>query len=142
MTQKNNVTALSIDIIGPRESQSDICLNYSSLPLHFNNQFDLIYIDGRRRVECALTAALISHENTVVVVHDYRRYRYQHMLALFDVILDGPHFRVMKVRQSIYPMLKKEILSITNDINANRKVICKSHTGKDWIKIIISSNLF
>lgn len=142
LAHKDYVTALSIDTVGPRESQSDICLNYSSAPLHFNDQFDLIFIDGRRRVECALTAAIISHESTVVAVHDYRRYRYQHMRALFDIISDSPHFRVMRVKPNLQPILKKELENIANSTNTNSGVICKSFSGKNWINIVNTSNFF
>src|SRR5438309_1107862 len=41
-----------LELEGPQESQSDQYLTYSTYPSGLNRQFDLIYIDGRRRLEC------------------------------------------------------------------------------------------
>jgi hypothetical protein len=90
--------AEAIDLTGPRLSDRDPELNYSTFPLSLNKTFDVIFIDGRRRMECAFVAALLSHEDTTVVLHDYRRTRYQHVRALFEIVEDGPQFRVMKLR--------------------------------------------
>lgn len=98
---RDQVVAHAEDLIGTRLSQSDPGPNYSTLPLGFKERFDLIYIDGRRRVECSLVAAMIAGPETAVVVHDYRRARYQPMLGLFEVIDDGMHFRVMRVKSEI-----------------------------------------
>ena len=84
------------DLTGPKRSDRDPEFNYASLPLAWMRQFDFIYIDGRRRMECAMVAALVSHPQTVVVLHDYRRARYQSVRLLFDVIEDGSQFRVMR----------------------------------------------
>jgi predicted O-methyltransferase YrrM len=107
---RSQVAAHVADLIGTRESQSDTGLNYSTLPLAFKDRFDLIYIDGRRRVECSLIAAIVADSETVVVVHDYRRTRYQPMLGLFDIVDDGPHFRVMKVNQDISSVISRRNL--------------------------------
>ncbi len=92
---------ICLDQVGPRLSDRDAEVNYSSYPLTLSSKFDLIFIDGRRRMECALTAALLCDEKTVVILHDYRRARYQSVLALFEVVEDGPQFRVMRLRRSI-----------------------------------------
>jgi len=81
-------------LIGPRMSQSDPELAYSTSPLLLGEVFDFIYIDGRRRMECALTSALLAHEETIIVLHDYRRGRYPPIRALFDIVEDGVAFRV------------------------------------------------
>lgn len=44
---------------------------------------------------------MLSYPDTVVVLHDYRRTRYQPMKALYEVIEDGAQFRVMRVRRNI-----------------------------------------
>jgi hypothetical protein len=86
------------DITGPGNSQYDPELTYSSFPLSLDIEFDFIFIDGRRRMECALTAAVICHPNTIICIHDYRRGRYQTLRTLFDIVEDGAQFRVMKPR--------------------------------------------
>ncbi len=49
-----------IDLNGPCQSQADKGLNYSTQPLSLAGDFDLIFIDGRRRMECLLSS-LFSH---------------------------------------------------------------------------------
>ena len=95
------VRMAALDIDGPSKSQRDPELNYSSFPLSLRRKFDLIFIDGRRRVECAYIAALLSHSDTLVIVHDYRRGRYQPMRALFDILEDGSQFRAMRLRPRV-----------------------------------------
>ena len=75
------------DLNGPTVDDRDQGLNYSTLPLTLAPQFDYIFIDGRRRLECAFVASLLCHPDTVVVLHDYRRRRYEPMKALYDVCL-------------------------------------------------------
>lgn len=91
-----NLRLFAEDLEGPRFSQDDVGLNYSTLPLSLGTTFDFVMIDGRRRLECAYSAFTLSTEHTVVVLHDYRRTRYQSVKVLFDVIEDGAHFRVMR----------------------------------------------
>lgn len=108
--------AIAESRIGPKLSQSDPALAYATRPLLFDTPFDFIYIDGRRRMECALTAALVAHEETVVVLHDYRRGRYQPIRALFDILEDSPHFRVMKARPELVALIRDRPREITVDV--------------------------
>jgi hypothetical protein len=87
------------DLMGPKASDRDPEFNYSTLPLSLASQFDFILIDGRRRLECAFIASLISHPDTMIALHDYRRVRYQPVKALFEIIEDGSQFRVMRPRR-------------------------------------------
>ncbi len=95
------VRSLVADLTGPTLGQVDAGLNYSSLPVSLGMDFDFIYIDGRRRMECAHTAFVLSSPATIVVLHDYRRTRYQAVKVFFEVIEDGPQFRVMKARPEL-----------------------------------------
>jgi len=142
LSERTQVTALTIDLIGPRESQADICLNYSSVPMHFSKQFDFIFIDGRRRVECALTAAFISHAETTVVIHDYRRTRYQPMLALFNVIEDGPHFRVLRVKPEILASFEQTQTKVRAAMQAEYQPLLQSKSGSEWITIVNNTGAF
>jgi hypothetical protein len=91
--------------IGPGRGQSDPELTYSSYPLYVRPSFDLIFIDGRRRVECAYNAALLCHSESTVILHDYRRGRYQSVFGLFEAIEEGPQFLVLRIREGIYKEL-------------------------------------
>lgn len=96
-----------LDINGPCINQEDRGLNYSSYPISLRKKFDFIFIDGRRRNECAMSAALMCHKDTTILVHDYRRARYQPMKAFFQVIEDGAQFRVMRPKMSIFNALNE-----------------------------------
>jgi hypothetical protein len=41
----------------------------------------------------------MSHHETIVALHDYRRTRYQPVTALFDIVEDGPQFRVLRPKR-------------------------------------------
>jgi predicted O-methyltransferase YrrM len=84
---------------GPMLSDRDPELNYATLPLGLASQFDFIFIDGRRRLECAFVASLLCHADSIVVLHDYRRTRYQPVRALYEIVEDGSQFRVMRARR-------------------------------------------
>lgn len=92
--------------VGPGKNQSDPQLTYTTYPLIYRKKFDLIFIDGRRRMECAFIAAIVSHPDTIIIIHDYRRSRYQAILALFEVVEDGPQFRVMRPRPAVVAALQ------------------------------------
>lgn len=92
-----SVIALA-DLDGPRLSQSDAGLHYASYPTTRHGvPFDFILIDGRRRVECAINALSFAGPDTVIVLHDYRRTRYQALSHVFDFV-DGPQFRKLVKR--------------------------------------------
>lgn len=90
-----------IDLMGPKASDRDPELNFATFPLSINARFDIIFIDGRRRMECALTAAQLCRADTVVILHDYRRARYQGVRFLFEIVEDGTQFRVMKLKPEL-----------------------------------------
>lgn len=46
--------------------------DYINLPKVFKRKFDLIFIDGRARVECAKVAVELLKPNGVILIHDYR----------------------------------------------------------------------
>ena len=90
-----------VDLNGPCQNQFDTGLNYSTYPIANWPSFDLIFIDGRRRMECAMMALLAGPGDQTVIMHDYRRNRYQPILAFYDVLEDGDQFRVMRPKSII-----------------------------------------
>jgi hypothetical protein len=90
-----------IDLTGPTTNDRDQGYNYATFPLSLGRKFDIIFIDGRRRMECALTAAQLCHNDTIVFLHDYRRQRYQSIRMLFDIVEDGTQFRVMRLKPQL-----------------------------------------
>jgi hypothetical protein len=96
------------DLVGPKASDRDAGLNFATLPLSIAARFDVIFIDGRRRMECALTAAQLCRPDTIVMLHDYRRARYQGVTFLFDIVEDGSQFRVMRLKPSLLALRSAE----------------------------------
>jgi hypothetical protein len=91
-----------LDLQGPSESQDDQGASYSSYPYLIGLEFDVALIDGRRRSECALTAAQVVAEGGVILVHDWRRARYRNIRALFDTLLEGEQFLVLRPRAASF----------------------------------------
>jgi hypothetical protein len=79
--------------------------NYATFPLELDGPWDLIVVDGRRRLECCLVAKRLADYSIsllqcdpLIVLHDYRRRRYDLVLHLLYVEHDGPEYRVMRKR--------------------------------------------
>ena len=53
------------------EDKKEFYPNYSSKIFEEKKDFDLIFIDGRFRVACALTAILNCKNSTTILIHDY-----------------------------------------------------------------------
>ncbi|CAO4167872.1 hypothetical protein [Methylorubrum aminovorans] len=92
-----------LDLQGPSLSQSDQYPSYSSYPFMLGMRFDVIFVDGRRRSECALTAAQITTTGGIVIVHDWRRSRYLTFRSLYDTIYEGKQFLVLKPKHFMAP---------------------------------------
>lgn len=101
LPQHPDFSAHLVDLMGPKLSNCDPELNYSSFPISLGVSFDIFYIDGRRRMECALTAAQICKPDSLIILHDYRRGRYQSVDFLFETLEAGSQFRVMRPRTEI-----------------------------------------
>ena len=87
----------SVDGDGTFKQFSD----YVMLPKHFENkkQFDIIIIDGRARVPCAIEVIkqnlLFSHG--VVIIHDWNRDMYHKVLKYYTIVLEEKNERGMVV---------------------------------------------
>lgn len=69
----------------------DQYLDYIKLPDYLERRFDVIFIDGRARVECAKIAVNILKPGGIILIHDmfnpderYRRYEYEVVLEFLD----------------------------------------------------------
>jgi Glycosyl transferase family 8 len=85
-----------LDLQGATFHQEDKDASYSSYPWLIGLEPDVILIDGRRRSECALTAAQIVAKDGIVILHDWRRTRYSTLRALYDTIHEGKQFLVLR----------------------------------------------
>ena len=63
--------------------------DYITIPSEYG-KFDIIFIDGRARVECAKYSKNLSHENTIVFIHDFtsrlENHNYKEALEYLDLI--------------------------------------------------------
>jgi predicted O-methyltransferase YrrM len=66
---------------------------YATFPCQ---KYDLIFIDGRRRVECMQTSKRVVSKAGVVILHDSERERYATGKALFTLIEESDGTAVMK----------------------------------------------
>lgn len=89
------------DLQGRSYSQADMGPSYSTYPLYLGASFDVIFIDGRRRMECALAATQCLNEGGFVILHDWRRDRYQVVRTLFDVVSEEGEFLVLRLKPGI-----------------------------------------
>ena len=124
------VQALFLDTVGPQESQADEGLNYSTVPLSLRREYDLIFIDGRRRVECALVSAMLSGEKTIVVIHDYRRARYQPVQMLFDIVADSLQYRCLRVKPSIRSVFQAAMPQLETAMNLGHGLNLRTKSGR------------
>lgn len=67
--------------------------DYIEYPKSLNKKFDLIFIDGRARVECAKVAIDLLKQNGIILIHDYRnpnpkcdRPEYREVEKFLDII--------------------------------------------------------
>jgi hypothetical protein len=107
----------ALPMTGPCENDRDTGLNYSTYPLSLGRHFDFIFIDGRRRMECAMTALLVAKPDSVIVVHDYRRTRYQAVHAFFRILEDGQQFRVMVPRATLVAPISDAVPTVMARMN-------------------------
>jgi predicted O-methyltransferase YrrM len=89
------LVAVTINLVAqdPNDSAS---YNYATYPLKFETQFDIVFVDGRRRNECLLVASNVISETGIVILHDANRRRYLPGRNLFKLEKDYDGFAVMK----------------------------------------------
>lgn len=62
--------------------------NYAAIVEELGGTFDLVFVDGRRRVECALFALMRLSLGGVVLVHDWCRKHYQSPLCHYARVIE------------------------------------------------------
>jgi len=88
--QKNNIKTLFFK--GTEKIAPD---KYCNPPL--KGKFDLIFVDGRRRVDCLYTAAKHIYKFGVVILHDSERPEYNEGKNIFEIIEERDGTCVMKL---------------------------------------------
>ena len=106
-------------------SKAHLWPNYTLCPYLHSYNPDLILIDGRFRVACALTAALQSPDATILI-HDYRKRRCYHILERFfkiearvDSLVQGR--RIAKLDEDAARRLLNVYLYSPEDLSSTRR---------------------
>ncbi len=81
-------------------SQDEQWRDYAAYPSLADVKFDFIHINGDRQVECALWAAHLLADDGIVVLHDYRRRRYDIMGEFLDCVGETSQFRIFRGRRA------------------------------------------
>lgn len=75
--------------------------SYATCALAFGRQFDLIFIDGRRRIECLLVALKVIRSGGLILLDDFCRTNYQ-------CLVEGlPHCEVIRVQANTAIMRRR-----------------------------------
>lgn len=89
---------------GNRDGTLDECFDYVNFPKDLNLKFDLIFIDGRARIECAKVASKLLNPNGNILIHDYPvtpdsdRQEYREVEKFLDSIAYSNMLRLFKVK--------------------------------------------
>lgn len=65
------------------------------------DKFDLIFVDGRQRVQCMKTATKLLNKNGVLILHDSNRKVYKPGIELFDVVEKDRNTICLKLKSSL-----------------------------------------
>jgi hypothetical protein len=87
---RTDVVKVDISNAGPSKYSAWPLLNIDA------PEFDIIFVDGRRRVECLVAAREMLSHGGVVIIHDAERENYQHGIRLFRQVGGDERTRVLR----------------------------------------------
>lgn len=67
---------IEVNFFPTQNTREDSMNDYDTFPLRMGRRFDFIFIDGRKRKRCLLTAAKVLAPNGVAILHDAHREYY------------------------------------------------------------------
>ncbi len=83
------------------EKKRHLFPNYSKAPFFNKNKFDLIFIDGRFRVACALQAILNCSMDTKIIMHDFTiRPEYKCILEFLEIVESVDTMVLFKIKEN------------------------------------------
>lgn len=83
---------------GGHDGTYDQFKDYCDFPVSLE-KFDIIFIDGHARVDCAKMAIKLSHDNTLIFIHDFFRKEYQPILELLDKVSSEDSMFMFKIKK-------------------------------------------
>ncbi|HKN26876.1 MAG TPA: hypothetical protein VJY34_02940 [Roseiarcus sp.] len=75
---------------------------YSSYPLYIRQEFDVAYLNGRTRVECARTASQVLSKDGIVILPDWQSVRHDIIRSLFDPVSETNQLLVLRQRPGLH----------------------------------------
>lgn len=87
----------------PKDTQKQhLWPNYSLSVFNFDTDYDLILIDGRFRVACALASILCAPQNVIIAFHDFwNRPHYQIVLQYLNVVEKVDDLAILSKKENI-----------------------------------------
>lgn len=63
--------------------------SYAHCIFNYDHNFDLVFVDGRRRVECCFAAMIKLNKNGIIILHDSNRKTYLDILNPYILIIEN-----------------------------------------------------
>lgn len=102
---------------------------YPTVPLHYQQNFDIMFVDGRCRAECLLVSNLIASKNAITILHDFYRVRYSVARYLFEIVDEYMGAQVLK-RKREFDFLSKSLFEVLKN-HQNVEIIAKDYLFQD-----------
>ena len=92
-------------------------VNYAESPFRNDSSYDLVLVDGRFRVACALQALFHATPDTIIAFHDYwNRHQYHVVEQFFELVERVDNFAIFKAKSGyskfkarmVYGMYRRE----------------------------------
>lgn len=84
------------ELAGRCQSSEDLGVNYTTAPEQLKRPLDLVYVDGRNRVQCVLFASLLLSPEGTIILDDARRERYHYARHFFQEVTFHGRFTVFR----------------------------------------------
>jgi len=99
-----------------KDRSVDPNLHYSSFPVSLDRKYDVIYVGGKRPVECLVTAALLLNEGGVVLLDSNASAHNSFGVGFYDIDFEDNGLKVLKLKASLASLLNKNYEMLRNSL--------------------------
>lgn len=93
---KNYLHLRHYQLAGRCETTQDLGVSYTTAPEQLKRPLDLVYVDGRNRMQCVLFSSLLLSPDGVIILDDSKRERYQYAQHYFHEVTFHDRFTIFK----------------------------------------------
>lgn len=93
---KNYLHLRHHELAGRCRSSEDQGVNYTTAPEQLKRPLDLVYVDGRNRMQCVLFSSLLLSPGGTIILDDARRERYHYARHYFQEVTFHGRFTVFR----------------------------------------------